>query len=97
MVQGAGCRDAEEDDTRGPLTHVIQVPCSLPKAICHAGSRDWKNSSGWKKVRRVKALRMRKAIRKRRMLVVAEVEKADDEGATRRAGVLAGGILCHEG
>lgn len=40
---------------------------------------------------------MRKAIRKRRMLVVAEVEKADDDGATRRAGVLAGGILCHEG
>ena len=32
-----------------------------PKASCHAGSSDWKNSSGWKKVRRVSAFTMRKA------------------------------------
>jgi hypothetical protein len=28
------------------LTHVIQAPLSFPKAISHAGSNDWKYSSG---------------------------------------------------
>lgn len=45
----------------GGFTHVIQARACWPKASCHAGSRDWKNSSGWKKVRSVKALTMRKA------------------------------------
>jgi hypothetical protein len=44
----------------------------LPKAICHAGSSDWKNSSGWKKVRTASALRRRNAIRKRKMLVAGD-------------------------
>jgi hypothetical protein len=44
------------------LTHVIQALLCWPKASCHAGSRDWKNSSGWKKVRNVNAFTMRKAI-----------------------------------
>lgn len=47
-------------------TQVIHVPLSRPNAICHAGSRDWKNSSGWKKVWIVKALRRRKATRKQK-------------------------------
>ena len=45
----------------GGFTHVIQAPWWWPKASCHAGSRDWKNSSGWKKVRSVRAFTMRNA------------------------------------
>lgn len=40
---------------------MIQAAAGWPKASCHAGSRDWKNSSGWKKVRSVRALTMRRA------------------------------------
>ena len=42
-------------------THVIQAWLSAPNASCHAGSRDWKYSSGWKKVHSVNAFTMRKA------------------------------------
>lgn len=49
------------------LTQVIQGPWSPPNAIFHAGSSDWKNSSGWKNVRTVRALTRRKAMRRRRM------------------------------
>ena len=38
-----------------------------PKAICHAGSSDWKYSSGWKKVLMLNALRIRNAIRNSRI------------------------------
>ena len=46
-------------------TQVIQAPLSEPKAICHAGSSDWKYSSGWKKVLILKAFKIRNAIRNR--------------------------------
>jgi hypothetical protein len=49
------------------FTQVIQALLSGPKASCHAGSRDWKNSSGWKKERRVSAFTMRKASSKAKM------------------------------
>ena len=45
----------------GKITQVIQAWVAGPKASCHAGSSDWKNSSGWKKGRRVSAFTMRKA------------------------------------
>ena len=41
-------------------THVIQAPLWLPNAIFHAGSSDWKYSSGWKNVWTQSALIMRK-------------------------------------
>jgi hypothetical protein len=44
-------------------THVIQAPLWLPNAIFHAGSSDWKYSSGWKKVFTQSALIMRKHTR----------------------------------
>ena len=47
-------------------TQVIHAPLSLPKAICHAGSSDWKNSSGWKKVLILSAFRILNAIKNRR-------------------------------
>ena len=43
-------------------TQVIQAPLSSPKAICQAGSSDWKYSSGWKKVCTLKAFTTRNAI-----------------------------------
>src|SRR5271170_4813292 len=49
------------------LTHVIQAPLFFPNAICHAGSSDWKYSSGWKKVRIVRALSIRNATRNRKI------------------------------
>lgn len=49
------------------LTHVIHGPLLSPKAICHAGSSDWKYSSGWKKVLMLNALRIRNAIRNSRI------------------------------
>jgi hypothetical protein len=39
---------------------VIQAPLWLPNAIFHAGSSDWKYSSGWKNVLTQSALIMRK-------------------------------------
>ena len=45
------------------LTQVIQAPLSAPNAIRHAGSSDWKYSSGWKKVLMLRALTMRIASR----------------------------------
>lgn len=45
---------------------MIQAPLSGPKAICHAGSRAWKYSSGWKKVCMKWALMMRKMKRPRK-------------------------------
>lgn len=42
---------------------MIHAPLSGPKAICHAGSSDWKYSSGWKNVLILSALRIRKATR----------------------------------
>ena len=45
---------------------MIQAPLSAPKAISHAGSSDWKNSSGWKKVLTLRALSIRNATRKSR-------------------------------
>lgn len=58
------------------LTQVTQAPVSLPspwpKAICQAGSNDWKNSSGWKNVRTAKALSRRNATRKRKTLAAEE-------------------------
>lgn len=49
------------------FTQVIQALLEGPKASCHAGSRDWKNSSGWKKERRVSAFTMRKASSRAKM------------------------------
>jgi hypothetical protein len=49
------------------FTQVIQALLAGPKASCHAGSRDWKNSSGWKKERRVSAFTMRKASSRAKM------------------------------
>jgi hypothetical protein len=62
---------------------VIQGPWLSPNAIFHAGSRDWKNSSGWKNVRTVRALTRRKAMRKRRMLDDAS---GGGDGGLRREG-----------
>jgi hypothetical protein len=62
---------------------VIQGPWLSPNAIFHAGSRDWKNSSGWKNVRTVRALTRRKAMRKRRMLLDAS---GGGDGGLRREG-----------
>ena len=42
-------------------TQVIQAPLSGPKTSTHAGSSDWKYSSGWKKVLTVNALTRRRA------------------------------------
>ena len=50
-----------------PCTQVIQAPLSFPKAICQAGSRDWKYSSGWKKVLTLSALRILNATRNKKM------------------------------
>ena len=44
------------------------APPLEPKARLHAGSRDWKYSSGWKKVRRVTALRILSEINDRKMV-----------------------------
>lgn len=52
----------------------------MPNAICHAGSNDWKNSSGWKNVRTTSALTRRNATRQKKMLVAGE----DGCDATRR-------------
>ena len=49
------------DQGRREVTQVIQALLAPPKASCHAGSSDWKNSSGWKKVRSVSAFTVRKA------------------------------------
>ena len=66
-------------------THVIQAPEVEPKAICHAGSKDWKYSSGWKKVCTERAFTHRKRRRKSH-IVVGEYEagwaEAGEEGVT---------------
>lgn len=49
------------------FTQVIQAPLPLPNAICQAGSRDWKYSSGWKKVLTLSALRILNATRNKKM------------------------------
>jgi hypothetical protein len=49
------------------LTQVIHAPLSLPNAICQAGSRDWKYSSGWKNVLMLSALKILNATRNSRM------------------------------
>jgi hypothetical protein len=54
-------------------THVIQAPLESPNANCHAGSRDWKYSSGWKKVLTDKAFNNRNATRKAMMLQADQV------------------------
>ena len=55
---------------RRNYTHVIQAPLSDPNAICHAGSNDWKYSSGWKKVFMQSALINRQARHNRRISFV---------------------------
>ncbi len=61
------------------LTQVIQGPWSPPNAIFHAGSSDWKNSSGWKNVRTVRALMRRKAMRKRRMFEDGDGDEEEED------------------
>jgi len=54
--------DIDVESVKGSaFTQVIQALLVSPKASCHAGSSDWKYSSGWKKVRSVSAFTMRKA------------------------------------
>jgi hypothetical protein len=48
----------------GIPTQVIHAPLDAPNAISHAGSRDWKYSSGWKKVRMVMAFTKRRMMRR---------------------------------
>lgn len=48
-------------------TQVIHAPLSSPKAICQAGSSDWKYSSGWKNVLTLSAFRILNATRNRKM------------------------------
>ena len=50
----------------GLITQVIHAPLFAPKAISHAGSSDWKNSSGWKKVSTLSAFRILNATRNKK-------------------------------
>jgi len=59
--------DVEEGGGESLRTQVIQAPLSAPKAMCHAGSRDWKYSSGWKNVRTLSPFSIRNAIRNSRI------------------------------
>ena len=72
-------------DERRPSchSHVIQAPDVGPKAICQAGSRAWKYSSGWKKVLIVNAFRRRKEKISKKIEEVgirAEAEKQSRQG-----------------
>lgn len=61
------CQYVPPVGTGKQLTQVIQAPLSAPKAISHAGSSDWKYSSGWKNVLILSALSIRNAIRNSKM------------------------------
>jgi len=62
------CISKHEDFHEGKKpTQVIHAPLSLPNAICQAGSKDWKYSSGWKNVRMLSAFRILNATRNNRM------------------------------
>lgn len=64
-------------------TQVIQALLSLPKAVCHAGSNDWKYSSGWKKVLTARALTVR-ATRSRPRMTRSSLRPAWAGSAWRR-------------
>lgn len=70
---------------------MSQALLSWPKASCHAGSRDWKNSSGWKKVRSVNAFTTRNAISRPKTPSVDSRWRPEEEWEDReRAPVLLG-------
>lgn len=70
-------------------TQVIQAPLSGPKAICHAGSSDWKYSSGWKKVLVDRAFAIRNASSTPK---TRDAGQAEMERPTGSEAVVVGGV-----
>jgi len=65
---------------RGIFYTQVSQPSS--NTIFHAGSSDWKNSSGWKKVRIVSAFRSRKE------RMVKKIKEVDEKRKTLGSGLL---------
>lgn len=83
-----------ETGTGERRTQVMYAPLSDPKAAAHAGSRDWKYSSGWKKVQtRAAFTRRRRSSEARTLRVLAAAMVPGRSGA---GGFVAAGLWRRE-